>query len=90
MCAERQKIVVDTSAIINGEVTRLIQSGELSNVIIIIPVAALDELQAQASKGRTEGMMGLSEIKKIRELGIEKGVELQFVGERPSLEDIKL
>lgn len=90
MSNERQKIVLDTSVIINGAVSRLIQSGELSDVVIIVPVAALDELQAQASKGRTEGMTGLSEIKKIREIGAEKGVELQFVGERPSLEDIKL
>lgn len=90
MGEERQKIVLDTSVIINGVVSRLIDSGELSNVIIIVPVAALDELQAQASKGRTEGMTGLSELKKIRELSQQKDIELQFIGERPSLEDIKL
>jgi ATPase len=90
MSKEKQKIVVDTSVIINGAVSRLISSGELSDAVIIVPVAALDELQAQASKGRTEGMTGLAELKKIRELGAERGIELEFVGERPSLEDIKL
>ena len=90
MSQEKQKIVVDTSVIINGAVSRLISSGELSNAVIIVPVAALDELQAQASKGRTEGMTGLAELKKVRELGAERGIELEFVGERPSLEDIKL
>ena len=35
---------------------------------IIIPLAVLDELQAQASKGREPGFIGLDELKKIRKI----------------------
>ena len=39
-----EKIVVDTSIIIDGEITKLIESGNLNNCEIVIPVAVLDEL----------------------------------------------
>lgn len=68
----------------------MIESGELKDVEIIIPLAALDELQAQASKGREPGFIGLEELKSIRELGEKKGISIRFTGERPTLEDIKL
>jgi len=68
----------------------MIESGELKDVEIIIPLAALDELQAQASKGREPGFIGLEELKSIRELGEKKGISIRFAGERPTLEDIKL
>ena len=44
-----EKIVVDTSIIIDGEITKLIEANDLNNSEIIIPVAVLDELQSQAS-----------------------------------------
>jgi ATPase len=69
----------------------MISSGEiLEGSEIIIPVASLDELQAQASKHREEGFIGLEELTKIRKLCDEKKVKLLFEGERPSMEDIKL
>ena len=43
-----EKIVVDTSIIIDGEIAKLIESGKIENCEIIIPVAVLDELQSQA------------------------------------------
>lgn len=85
-----QKIVPDTSIIINGKLSQMIEQGELSECEIILPIAVIDELQAQASKGREIGFKGLEELKKIRSLAEEKGFRIRFVGERPSLEDIKL
>lgn len=84
------KIVVDTSIIIDGEITKLIQSGNLKNCEIIIPVAVLDELQSQASQNKDYGFVGLEEIKKIRELSNQNNISIRFEGERPSIEDIKL
>ena len=69
----------------------MISSGEISEGSeIIVPVASLDELQAQASKHREEGFIGLEELTKIRKLCDEKKIKLLFEGERPSMEDIKL
>ncbi len=77
--------------IIDGKVTPMISSGEISEGSeIIVPVASLDELQAQASKHREEGFIGLEELTKIRKLSDEKKIKLSFDGERPSMEDIKL
>ena len=44
------RVVLDTSVIIDGIATSMIRSGELSEGSeMIVPIAALDELQAQAS-----------------------------------------
>jgi ATPase len=50
----------------------------------------VDELQAQASRGKDIGFEGLEEIKRIREEGKNKGVKIEFTGERPTLEEIQL
>ncbi len=84
------KIVADTSVIIDGYITKQIESKTLQNFELIIPVAALDELQSQASQGKEQGFVGLEEIKKIKKLCQEGGITMQFVGQRPSLEDIRL
>ncbi|HYB03814.1 MAG TPA: ATPase, T2SS/T4P/T4SS family, partial [Nitrososphaerales archaeon] len=84
-------VVLDTSIIIDGRVTSMISSGEIpEGSEIIVPVAALDELQAQASKHREEGFMGLEELNAIREISSEKKIKISFEGERPSIEDIRL
>ena len=85
-----QKLVPDTSIIIDGNVPAVIEKGEFTDVEILIPYAVLDELQAQASKGREPGFVGLGEIKKLREYCMKKGVKLTFLGNRPGFDDIKL
>jgi ATPase len=83
-----QRLVPDTSAIINGRIPEIIEKGDVAEVII--PHAALDELQAQASKGREVGHTGLSELKKLRALCEQKNIKLTFMGSRPDLDQIKL
>ena len=85
-----EKVIPDTSVLINGALLRLIEAGEIRDCELIIPLAAVDELQAQASKGRDIGLRGLEEIKRIREVSGEKGIRIRFSGERPSLDDIRL
>lgn len=84
------KIVPDTSAIINGTVKQLVESGELDGAELTIPAAVIDELQAQASQKREPGFIGLNELKKIRSLADSHRISLKVSGERPSLEDIRL
>ncbi|MCK4713996.1 MAG: ATPase, partial [Candidatus Aenigmarchaeota archaeon] len=84
------KIVPDTSVLVNGELSMLIENGSLKGASVIIPRTVLDELTAQASRGKDIGFEGLEEIKKIRELGKKKSVSVEFTGERPTLEEIQL
>jgi ATPase len=83
-----QRIVPDTSAIINGRLSAIIEEGNVTEVVI--PHAALDELQAQASKGREVGHTGLAELKRLRVICEEKNIKLNFMGSRPDLDQIKL
>ncbi len=85
-----EKLIPDTSIIIDGNVPRVIEKGEFTEVEIIIPHAVLDELTAQASKGREPGFIGLGEIKKLREFCEKRGIRLTFLGNRPGLDDIRL
>ncbi len=87
----KKKVVLDTSVLVDRRVTELIQKGELKPPLeIIIPIAAVDELQAQASKGREPGFVGLDELKHLQEICKKEKIKVRFAGERPSLEDIKL
>lgn len=85
-----KKIVPDTSVLVNGTLSNMINEGEVKKAKVIIPMAVVDELQAQASRHREIGFSGLSEIKKIRKVGEKKGIRLEFVGERPTMEEIQL
>ena len=85
-----QKLIPDTSIIIDGKVPDIIAKEESTDIEIIIPRAVLDELQAQASKGREPGFVGLEEIKKLRVFCESKGIKLTFLGERPGFDDIRL
>ena len=84
------KLIPDTSIIIDGNVPAVIEKMGFVDAEIIIPYAVLDELQAQASKGREPGFVGLTEIKKLRVFCESKGIKLTFLGERPGFDDIKL
>ncbi len=85
-----QKLIPDTSIIIDGNVPAIIEKGDFTEAELIIPYAVLDELQAQASKGREPGFVGLGEIKKLREFCQKRGVKLTFLGARPGFDDIRL
>jgi ATPase len=88
---KNKKFVLDTSIIIDGEITKMLEEGNIEHDSdIIIPLAVLDELQSQASTNKEHGFVGLEEIKKIRELCNTKNITLRFVGQRPGLDDIRL
>jgi len=84
------KIVPDTSIIIHGKLSQLIEKDKIRDVEVVIPLSVLDELQSQASKGRESGFIGLNELKSLREICDKKKIKLRFTGERPTLEEIKL
>ena len=86
-----KKFVLDTSIIIDGEITKMLEAGDVEEGSeIVIPLAVLDELQSQASTNKEHGFVGLEEIKKMRELSAGRKISLRFVGQRPDLNDIRL
>ena len=83
-------IVPDTSVLINKKLTELISKGKLNDSKIVIPRIVVDELQAQASRGKDVGFRGLDEIKNVRILCSKHNIKLSFDGMRPTQEDINL
>lgn len=77
------KRVTDTSVIIDGRITALISEGEFSGDQIIVPEAAVAELEAQANRGKKTGFNGLEELGALRREAAEGRIELKFLGERP-------
>lgn len=82
------RIVVDTSALVEGILSKKIDSGEMIPKEIIIHEASLSELEAQANTGREIGFMGLDEIKRLLALAKTRRFVVKFSGERPSEDDI--
>ena len=83
-------LVPDTSVVIDGRVTALIEKGEYHDATIIIPEAVFAELEAQANQGREIGFSGLAELQKLCKLAEENLITLKYVGERPKLDQVKL
>jgi ATPase len=82
------KIVPDTSVLIEGILSKKIEHEEILPKEIIIHEASLSELEAQANTGREIGYMGLDEVKKLIKLSKDKKFNLKFSGEKPTEEDI--
>ncbi len=85
-----QPLVPDTSVVIDGRVSSRIKSGELQGRRIVVPEAVVAELEAQANHGREIGLRGLEELRKLSELAKMGKIELEYVGIRPNLDQIKL
>jgi len=85
-----EKIVPDTSVLIDGKLSDLAEKGELEAKEVIIPEFVVDEIESQANRGLEIGYAGIEEIQKVRELGDEKGYEVTFSGRKPTEEEIDL
>jgi len=84
------KLVPDTSVVIDGRITTLIDTGEYNGAQIIIPEAVVAELEAQANQGREIGFSGLTELQELCKLADKGIISIEFVGTRPTLEQVKL
>jgi ATPase len=84
------KITLDTSVVIDEYISKSLLNNSISFNEVIIPVPVIDELQAQANKGLEKGLVGLRELQKIRELSEKYNYKVTILGEKPTLEQIKL
>ena len=77
--------LVDTSAIIHKKVSKFAKQGRIKGTILI-PNAAIAELENLANKGQDVGFKGLEEIANLHKY---KSLKIKFVGPRPSEHHIK-
>ena len=82
------KIVPDTSVIIDGLLSNALREKKISFKKIIMPEAVLSELENQANKGKDTGFRGLDEIIKLRDFKSGKYV-IEYAGSRPGDFEIK-
>ncbi len=81
------KLVPDTSVIIEGLLSKKLLRKEIKAQTIIIHEAVIAELEHQANQNKAIGFLGLDEIKKLRELAT--AYELKFEGQRPRAAEIR-
>ncbi len=82
-------IIPDTSAVIIGAVSDLIEKENLDYPEIIVPEAVVCELEHQANDNRSEGHRGLKELQKLQNLQYEGELSISFKGKRPTNYDIR-
>ena len=84
-----EKIVPDTSVIIEGLLSEKLKHRHIKSSEIIIHEAVIAELEHQANLGKAIGFLGLDEIKRISHLAKQQGFELLYKGQRPRAAEIR-
>jgi len=73
--------VVDTSAIIDGKILSFAKNKEVK---IVVPRAAIAELEANANSGKEKGILGLNVVKKLRHIA-----DVSIKGDMPAKYEIE-
>lgn len=84
-----EKLVPDTSIIIEGVVSEKIEKKEIKADEIIIHEAVISELEHQANENKSIGYMGLDEIKKLKGFSDKGILKMRFAGEKPRAVEIR-
>lgn len=82
-------IIPDTSAVIIGAVSKLVEESDLDYPEIIVPEAVVCELEHQANANRSEGHKGLKELQKLQSMQDDGELAISFKGKRPTNYDIR-
>ncbi len=83
-----QTLVPDTSVLIDGRITDMLQEDGMDGCTVLVPMAAVAELEAQANRGLETGVAGLDELSRLQQLAKEGRIAVSTVGGRPSVEEI--
>lgn len=84
---KKKTYVVDTSAIINKFIPKLLEKGLKGK--IIIPHSVMAELENLANKGNEAGFVGLDEVASLHQLKKKYQISIYFEGQRPELKHIR-
>ncbi len=82
--------VLDTSVIVDGRITEEVRQGRFQGATFIVPEMTLAELEAQAENGQETGFAGLNELKQLQSLSWEGIIKLEYKGERPRGDVLRL
>ncbi len=88
MTAVPETLVPDTSVLVDGRITELVETDH-SGAHIVIPLAALAELESQANRGMETGFAGLDELRKLQDMAGLGDCSIEFQGERPTTDEIE-
>ncbi len=83
-------LLPDTSVLIERVLSRALEAGKIKPRAILIHEAVLAELEHQANENKSTGLIGLEEVKSLRERMDAYGYEMLTVGSRPSAEAIAM
>ncbi|WP_273476309.1 PINc/VapC family ATPase [Methanobrevibacter woesei] len=86
---ELNTIVPDTSAVVEGLISKIISENNLDYPEVIIPEAVVCELEHQANANRQEGINGLKELQKLQKAQNDGELAISFKGKRPTNYDIR-
>lgn len=84
-----EKLVPDTSVIIEGLLSQNIRKGQILPETVLIHDAVIAELEHQANQNKAIGFLGLDELNTVRQLSKELGFKIQFSGKKPTAAEIK-
>jgi len=87
---KKMKYVPDTSVLVDGRITELIERNELVDPEVIIPEAVIVELEVMANKGLDTGFAGLEELRKLSRMASDGKIEMKYTGPRPTPEQIEV
>ena len=88
-CIKMKRIIPDTSAVIIGAISEIVEKEDLDYPEIIVPEAVVCELEHQANANRSEGHKGLKELQKLQRMQYEGELAIDFKGKHPTNYDIK-
>jgi len=83
------RLTPDTSVIIEGLLSRLIEGKKITLGEIIIHEAVVAELEHQANQDKAIGFLGIDELDRIRGLKSKFNFDLRFSGRRPTPGEIR-
>jgi ATPase len=84
-----ETLVPDTSVLIDGRITELLEAGGHDGCTVLVPLAAIAELEAQANRGLETGVAGLDELSRLQQMADEGRITVETVGERPPAEEVR-
>lgn len=84
-----EKLVPDTSVVIEGLVSQKIKEKEMEVKELILHEAVFAELEHQANQGKAVGYVGIDELKQIQEMAKNNIFSLRIIGHRPTGTEIR-
>jgi ATPase len=84
-----EKLVPDTSVIIEGLLSKKIEKKELLADVVLIHEAVVAELEHQANLNKAIGFLGLDELDKLKALSEKLDFKMEFAGVRPKAAEIR-